>query len=219
MIDAPVLEGILENSRTSLLTATTQHQLTNILNNAFSGFNVRCRSVKRSINFHSPDYGIGGFYCWDKDQVMVEFSISKKDRVMVIDNWDDFKFLFTQVLQHELIHRYQFLQRDKSDIEYEIPTPADYRLFDSISIEEEREYLTDSDEIDAYAHDIAMEILYYYPHKNPVDVLRRIDKVRKVWTYSYYKKTFRNLPSEWAIVKRKILKKAFLWIPHTVVYR
>ena len=74
------------------------------------------------------------------------------------------------------------------------------------------EYYGDADEIDAYAHDIATEIKRYYPNRNPYEVLKNINKTRKVHSYNYYRRTFSKC--EWGGIKKQLLKKIFNWIPH-----
>ena len=60
-----------------------------------------------------------------------------------------------------------------------------------------------------------MEIKFYYPKKDPYEVLRNISRYKKIWSYNYYKKTFKN--DDWSEVKNSLLKKAFQWLPHTKV--
>jgi hypothetical protein len=85
----------------------------------------------------------------------------------------------------------------------------------SSSNEEEKEYLADPDEIDAYGHDIAMEIKFFYPKQDPYEVLNKIGSKRKLWSYNYYKKTFKG--DDWSHIKSRLLKKTYQWIPHTTV--
>jgi len=120
-------------------------------------------------------------------------------------------------LQHELIHRFQYTMRNEVG---EGVCEVDHRFFENLSSAEEREYLADNDEIEAYSHDIIMEILFYYPSRNPRDVLRIIDRTRKIPTYNYYKKTFKRYNErEWNVIKKKLLKKSYAWLPYTTVFR
>ena len=78
------------------------------------------------------------------------------------------------------------------------------------------DYLAELDEIDAYVHDIAMEIREYYPKSDPMDVLRNINKRRKLWSWNYYRSAFKD-SKDWSDVKTRLLKKTYLWLPHVTV--
>jgi len=71
-------------------------------------------------------------------------------------------------------------------------------------------YLADKDEIDAYAHDLALEILKYYFKNDPYVILSSLKNRRYCWTFQYYKRTFKN--QDWVKVKKRLLKKTFLWL-------
>ena len=116
----------------------------------------------------------------------------------------------SQVCQHETIHQLQWQNRESD----EQPCTLDFRNLTG-SISEEKEYLSDIDEIDAYGHDIAMEIKYSYPNKDPYEILKTIDSRRKVWSYIYYKKTFKG--DDWSNIKNRLLKKTYQWMPHVIV--
>lgn len=68
--------------------------------------------------------------------------------------WAHFKRSFIQTLMHELIHFMQFTRRDDRWAEYNIP----YKKSKNPKKEYEREYLSNFDEINAYAHDVYIEI-------------------------------------------------------------
>lgn len=215
MFNAPDIDGILETQRESLMAFDSQSKFNRHLEQSFKEYNIRC-SVFRKMP-KQGDYSVGGIYDWSKDKIHIQFIMHKKDRSVILepDDWYEFKFLFSQTLQHELIHRHQYIKRA---ITYDDCEPdLDHRFFDKISIDDEREYLSDDDEIEAYSHDIAMEILFYYADLDPFVVLQKIDKKRKVWSYNYYKKTFKDVPG-WYNIKKKLLKKTYLWLPNTKVY-
>lgn len=169
-------------------------------------------------HIHDPsieryDYTVSGQYDFNEDVRYITFITSKGDDRFKLDEeeWDYFLFSTSQVMQHESIHQYQYSFRDCSNIKCTV----DFRPW-ALSKNEEQEYLRDTDEIEAYAHDMIMEILYYYPSRKPKDVLKNIDRTRKVWSYTYYKKTFKG-SSEWPGIRNQLLKKAFKWVPFTTV--
>lgn len=154
-------------------------------------------------------YSIAGLYDMTTDirYVIINFSDKNLDFDLPEEGWEDFKFYLSQVIQHETIHKDQWQHRDRD----EDPVKLDFRNLSGTK-EEERSYLSDLDEIDAYAHDIAMEIKYFYPKKDPYDVLKHISKTRKLCSYNYYRKIFRGC--DWSMIKNKLLLKTFKWMPH-----
>jgi hypothetical protein len=124
--------------------------------------------------------------------------------------WVNFKFMLTQVLQHELIHKHQYSHRigleNSCCLYYDIKggekSDKDYM-----------DYLAELDEIEAYAHDIALEIVHHYPRLSPYKVLDTINKRKKIWSWHHYRDTF-EYSEDWDDVKHRLLKKTYQWIPH-----
>ena len=77
------------------------------------------------------------------------------------------------------------------------------------------EYLTMFDEIDAFGHDIAMEIRYHYPKLDPYEVLRDIKRYRLLFSYRYYLRTFKG--TKWKDVHDRLSKKINNWLPYVTV--
>ena len=141
------------------------------------------------------------------DKFVGEFTYTAiRRRLGIIFNFPADLKLLSQVIQHETIHQLQYQHRDCHDI-----AKLDFRDLRG-SLNEEREYLADKDEIDAYGHDIAMEIKYHYPGKDPYNILKNISKVRKLPSYNYYKQTFKT--TKWSMVKKRLLKKTYNWIKY-----
>jgi hypothetical protein len=218
MIDAPEINRILEEQKEQILFSKTNRNFLKILKDSFKEFSCDFKLIRKD-QLLDDEYAVSGLYRPETDKVIIIFHINKKRKIVDIneEEWVDFKFLLSQTLQHELIHRFQYSKRDE---EYDVTEEIDYRYFDEISEDEEIDYLKDSDEIEAYSHDIAMEILFHYKKHNPHDVLKRIEKTRKVWSYRYYRSIFKkHNAKEWNVIKKKLLKKAYTWLPHTKVYR
>lgn len=206
---APIIDSVLESKKSSLLGQLTYFHITSILDRAFKKtepFKFRFETYQ---DYSKDDFSVSGLYDMTTDirYIILNFSNHKKTLTIKQDNWEIFKFHISQTCQHESIHRDQWQHRD---------TPADLETLDfrntTGSIIDEKLYLADIDEIDAYGHDIAMEITYNYPKQNPYDILKTIDNRKKVWSYIHYKKAFKG--EKWEYVKNRLLKKTFLWLPY-----
>ena len=119
------------------------------------------------------------------------------------DKWEHFRFLVTQVLQHELIHQHQC----------QFPEHAEGNYFDMNIDDKDIHYFSELDEIDAFGHDIAMEIRYYYPKEDPYQVLKTVSRRKYIHSYKYYTNTFKGL--DWTCIRKRLIKKANNWIPFT----
>ena len=164
--------------------------------------------IEKYDDFEEDEYNLSGVYDFNKDRKYIVLNVSSKKNTLRLDHqdYDQWTFLLSQVIQHETIHQLQYQHRDCHDI-----AKLDFRDLRG-SLNEEREYLADKDEIDAYGHDIAMEIKYHYPGKDPYNILKNISKVRKLPSYNYYKQTFKT--TKWSMVKTRLLKKTYNWIKY-----
>lgn len=201
----------LEKNKSKLVGWNPYSSVTTKLSKIFKEKDLRFK-YERFPFISKDDFSVSGLYDMSdgKRYVILNFSDKCFDLRLIQEDWPNFKFQISQAIQHETIHQLQWQHRSPCQDKVHL----DFRNMIG-NQEEERLYLSELDEIDAYGHDIAMEIKFYYPKKNPYDVLRNIDKCRKVWSYSYYKKTFKN--SDWALVKQRLLKKTFLWMPYVTV--
>lgn len=160
-------------------------------------------------NIPENEFTVSGLYDMFFDKKYIILNFSNKLNTIELDKFtvEPFFFLVSQTIQHEAIHQLQWVNREPEDEVVKL----DFRNFGG-TLQQEREYLSDIDEIDAYAHDIATEIKRYYPNRNPYEVLKNINKTRKVHSYNYYRRTFSKC--EWGGIKKQLLKKIFNWIPH-----
>lgn len=108
----------------------------------------------------------------------------------------EFCFKVSQVLQHELIHKCQAQYRD---------VELGYRAAKDPHRQTEL-YLSNKDEIGAYAHDIMMELKTTEFGWN---ILRQIGRYR-IPSYNIYKKAFGR--KDWHKVKNRLLKQVFKWM-------
>lgn len=202
----------IDSVKDKLLGTPSAYYAAHCLNRVFKNDGIKFNHISdKAIDKY--DYTVSGQYDYSEDVRYITFIVSPLVGSFTVEekDWEDFRFFTSQVMQHESIHQYQYSFRDCTNTKCTI----DFRPW-SLSRDEEKDYLRDVDEIEAYAHDIIMEILYYYPKRNPREVLRNIDKARKAWSYRYYKKTFRN-SKEWDSIRNHLLKKSYKWIPYTIV--
>jgi hypothetical protein len=210
---ASAIDQVLDSKKSKLVGKVSYYYITSVLNRAFNSqmpFKFRYETF---ADYGKEDFSVSGLYDMDSDVKYVILNFPKECKTFNITNdvWREFKFAVSQVCQHETIHQLQWQHRD---VDLGESYALDFRNL-SGTMAEEKEYLADADEIDAYGHDIAMEIKYCYPKANPYAVLRSIDSKKKLWSYNYYKKTFKG--DDWSIIKKRLLKKTYLWLPYVTV--
>lgn len=214
MFLADQINQTLDKQKDKLIGKPSYFYITSTLTRSFTKANIPFKFKYETYeDYSAEDFSVAGLYDMDTNHkyVILNFSTSKKTYNITPEKWRDFKFAISQVCQHETIHELQWQYRD--DTMYE-KAPLEFRST-ATSNEEEKDYLADPDEIDAYGHDIAMEIKYLYPKHDPYRILETIGSRRKLWSYNYYKKTFRG--DDWSHIKNRLLKKTYQWLPHTTI--
>jgi hypothetical protein len=198
------IDFILESNKHKLIGSRKFSTLSRTLKKIMFEFGVERVTVIDV--FESNMFSFGGEYDQQEDVINIEFIVPKdrNDNFNLNEKqWSEFKFQCNQNLQHEMIHRIQTLTRNDSHWckFYKIePKGPIHKL-------EERVYLSDIDEVEAFAHDLAMEIEFYYPKTKMDEILRNPSRFRKLPTYKVYKNAFRN--TDWSIVRKMLLKKTY----------
>jgi hypothetical protein len=100
--------------------------------------------------------------------------------------WSNFKFRLITCLQHEIIHYMQYDRRDDQWSHYVVP----YKKAHSKRKNDERQYLSEFDEIQAYAHCILMDFKSRRPNMDIETLLNRCKTHRDSRTLTYFLKTF-----------------------------
>lgn len=210
---AKTINEVLESKKDKLIGRPTYYYICHVLNKAFSNIEPFKFKHETYEEYGIEDYSVSGIYDMEEDvkYIILNFPKSCKTFTLKPERWKEFKFAVSQVCQHEAIHQCQWSYVSDPQLRERDKEKLDFRNTEG-SIDEEQEYLADTDEIDAYGHDIAMEIAFYYPKKNPYKVLQDINKHRKIWSYKYYKRTYKN--EDWSLIRNRLLKKAYKWIPH-----
>lgn len=201
------IDYALEKSRDKLLGANTYKSICYTLNRAFAKKDLKFR-FETFDNFYKNDFSVSGLYDQHENTRYIIYNFSSNHDSLHLEDWKTFKFDTSQAIQHESIHQLQWQHRDPGEDSQKL----EFRLMQTANDDEDPEYLADVDEIDAYAHDIAMEIKFYYPNRDPYEVFRNINRCRKLASFSYYKKTFRNC--DWLDIRKRLLTKTFRWIKY-----
>jgi len=125
-------------------------------------------------------------------------------------NVNKFLFQINTTMQHELLHRSQWLYRD-------IDLHDSKSLIRGKASNKQKTYLGNYDEIEAQAHDAAMEIRFYYPQMKPEKVLQNYftDPKISIPTFNSYTRAFGRDYSN--PVWRRLIKKTCQWLPYTAV--
>lgn len=203
------INDILDKNIKKFQGYVTYKSLVHRLNSTFKNFDDLKFKVVTYEFIDVNDYSLSGLYDHTKNKKYVIFNFSSHSNEVFFDNleWQKFKFQISQVIHHESIHQSQYQYRSF----IEDNTKIDFRLLQD-TLDEERSYLSDYDEIDAYAHDIAMEIKFHYGHLDPYTVLDTISQKRKLSSYKYYAKIFKGC--DWSNIKKRLLSKTYKWIQH-----
>lgn len=127
-----------------------------------------------------------------------EYDIEKRQCCLIIytdyfntfpfqqNSWDNFKFRLITCLQHEIIHYMQYDRRDDQWSHYVVP----YKKALSVRKNKERKYLSEFDEIQAYAHCVLMDFKSRRPNIDVKTLLNRCKTHRDSRTLHYFLKTF-----------------------------
>lgn len=130
---------------------------------------------------------IGGEYDPENRQCVIQIHTIYYDTFTFTDySWNRFKFKLMQVLMHELVHFMQYDRRDDEWSNYVVP----YKRIGQVKKDAERRYLSEFDEIQAYAHCIFLDYKFYKPNVSVSDLLARSKTKRDSNTFHYILKTF-----------------------------
>lgn len=197
MLSKSILE-IAKNNRHKFVGSLMHSKIRRVIDDIFKEYQIKTKII-RSKDILKDDFFIGGYY--QDFTVVLEISVSSKTDHLILTekSVDNFLFVIAQVVCHELIHYLQDLAR--YDHSPSLRHMRDYS-------DTEQQYLSDPDEIQAYAHDIAMELQRHYPD-DVFGALRKIGTKRKSVSAKYYNKTFGKSDSK---VRRRLLSHIYKWL-------
>ncbi len=171
--------------------------------------NMRYRFVRKKLGFV---YMVEGFFNMGVKKKPIDLVLTVNKARKTIDftdlaSFNELRFLISMIVQHESIHQEQYRKNHGVVLYHWVKLgqqPHTSRQIKTIN------YLRDVDEVEAFAHDIAMEITFRYPKRDPKEILRCIEKRRKVPSYIVYRRTFKG--ENWTALRKRLLKKAALWL-------
>jgi len=148
---------------------------------------IEWQPQKSKAKVYDTYLALGGEYSPEDRQCIIQILTQDfKNFKFSEESWDKFKFRFIQTLMHEMIHFMQYDRRDDQWSNYVVP----YKRVGHKKKDEERRYLSEFDEIQAYAHCIYLDFKMYRPNV-PIEVLlSRCKKKIDSRTLHYVLKTF-----------------------------
>jgi len=130
---------------------------------------------------------IGGEYDAEKRQCIIQIYTNKFETFKFTkDTWDRFKYKLMQVEMHEMIHFMQYDRRYDESSRYVVP----YKKVGHAKKDAERRYLSEFDEIQAYAHCVFLDYRMYKPSIPVQDLVARSKYCRDSKTLHYILRTF-----------------------------
>lgn len=181
--------------RAKLIPSKVWKDLDRYRNDA-GGLGNYCKKWRTKIEWKKPPsnakvydtyVAIGGEYDPESRQVVMQLYTLDFDRhTFTVQSWDKFKYRFIQTLMHELIHFMQFDRRCDQWSNYVLP----HKKIGHAKKDAERRYLSEFDEIQAYAHCIYLDYKTYRPSFSIEELLLRAKKKKDSKTLHYILKTF-----------------------------
>ena len=168
---------------------------------------IEFRNQKSKAKVYQTYVGIGGEYDPENRQIYLHIYTDNYDKhPFTIKSWDAFKHRLIQTLQHEIIHFMQFSRRDDCWSNYVVP----YKKVGQEKKDAERAYLSEFDEIQAYAHCVYVDFKTFRP-STPIDeLLSRCKTHRDSRTLHYFLKTF-NYDFKNNHATQKIIQQISKW--------
>lgn len=148
---------------------------------------IEWRKELSKSKYYKTYIALGGEYDPEERQCVMLIHTDKYDTFSFTDkSWERFKYKFIQVLCHEMIHFMQFDRRGDQWSNYVLP----HKKIGHARKDEERRYLSEFDEIQAYAHCVYLDFKFYKPNVPVETLLKRCHKVNDSKTLSYILKAF-----------------------------
>lgn len=148
---------------------------------------IEFRPEKSKAKWTQKYVAIGGEYDPEERRVTIQIHTDRFHNFQFTEaTWKSFKYRFIQTLQHEMIH---FMQYDRRGDEWSNYVLA-FKPHHHQKKHNERKYLSEFDEIQAYAHCILLDFKTYKPTLNVGTLLSRCKRKRDSKTLHYFLKTF-----------------------------
>lgn len=168
---------------------------------------IEFRTEKLRSKCYQTTVAMGGEYDPQERQCAIHIYTDYFDKFVFTDTtWARFKFRLIQIMMHELVHFMQFDRRCDEWSGYVLP----YKKVKQLKKNEERKYLSEFDEIQAYAHCIYLDFKRNRPTVPVTQLLSRARKSRDSKTLRYYLKTF-NYDAHNNQAIPKLFKQVIKW--------
>lgn len=159
------------------------------LSNYFRKWKTKIVWLNKKSKIYQKNIAVGGEYDPETRQCLIQICTESYDTFLFTkQTWDRFKFKLIQVEMHELIHFMQYDRRGDQWSNYVVP----YKKIGHAKKDAERRYLSEFDEIQAYAHCIFLDYKMYKPNVPVSELLARSKSKSKQDsnTFHYILKTF-----------------------------
>ena len=168
---------------------------------------IEWKQEKSKAKWAENYVAIGGEYDPDLRQCSLHIYTTKFNIFPFTDrSWKSFKFRLIQTLMHEMIHFMQFNRRGDEWSTYVVP----YKKVGIAKKDAQREYLSEFDEIQAYAHCVYLDFKMRRPKVDISILLNRYKTKRDSSTLHYFLKTF-DYDLRNNIATRKIIDQIGKW--------
>ena len=148
---------------------------------------IEWRRETSKAKFYQTHIAVGGEYDPETRQCILIIYTDYFDKFTFTDkSWDRFKFKLLQVEMHELIHFMQYDRRYDEWSKYVVP----YKKIGHKKTDAERRYLSEFDEIQAYAHCVLLDYKMFKPKVPVATLMSRSKTYRDSKTLHYILKTF-----------------------------
>lgn len=142
---------------------------------------------KSKADFFKTHVSVGGEYDPETRQCILQIYTNTFDTFSFTESsWKRFKYKLMQVEMHELIHFMQYDRRGDEWSNYVVP----YKRIGHTKQDAERRYLSEFDEIQAYAHCIFLDYKMHKPNVSISNLLARSKTNRDSVTFHYILKVF-----------------------------
>jgi hypothetical protein len=150
---------------------------------------VEFRPEKSKAKYYENHIAVGGEYDPEERQCIIQIHTDYYDKFKFTEaSWNKFKFKFIQVLMHEMIHFMQYDRRFDEWSNYVVP----YKKIGHVKKDAERRYLSEFDEIQAYAHCIYLDYKMTRPNIPVNELLSRFKTNKDSKTFNYILKAFND---------------------------
>ena len=148
---------------------------------------IEWREQTSKAKIYKQYLSVGGEYDPNDRQCIIQiYTTNFSGFEFTDDTWARFKGKLLQVLMHELIHFMQYDRRADEESRYVVA----YKKVGHKKKDAERRYLSEFDEIQAYAHCVLLDYKMYRPSIPTETLLGRVKKRSDSPTLKYILKTF-----------------------------